>query len=100
MLGFKGEQGRPNVKPNKPAGGTGTKHSSEKRRKKKKPHVPRHKTVEIDRTVTCPVDRATLPANTVYKGTETKVVQDVIFRRDNVSFEREKYWSPSLSWPT
>lgn len=93
---LKGEQGRPNVKPNKPANGRGTDYSSEKRRKEKKPRVPHHKTVEIDRTVLCPIDPATLPPDAEYKGTETKVVQDVIFRRDNVAFEREKYWSPSL----
>ncbi len=94
---LKGEQGRPDIRPNKPAAGTGTNHSSEKRRKDKKPRVPHHKTIEVDRTVPCPVDPAALPEDAVYKGTETTVVQDVIFRRDNVAFEREKYWSPSLN---
>jgi hypothetical protein len=94
---LKGEQGRPDVKANKNKDDSNTNYSSEKRRKKKKPRVPRQKMVEIDRTVPCRVDPATLPEDAIYKGTETKVIQDVIFRRDNVAFEREKYWSPSLN---
>ena len=92
---LKGEQGRPNIKPNAKGGRSNV--SSQKRRKQKNPRVPRQKMVEVDRTVPCPVDLGTLPEDAIYKGTETKVVQDIVFRRDNVAFEREKYWSPSLN---
>lgn len=94
---LKGEQGRPNVKPNKKTGRAGTDHSSEKERKEPKPRLSHNKTIEIDRTVPCPVDPAALPPDAEYKGTETKVIQDIVFRRDNVAFEREKYYSPSLN---
>ena len=56
----------------------------------------RNKMVTVDRRQRCPVDPESLPQNAEYNGTETVVVQDVIFRRDNVAFEREKYPSPSL----
>jgi hypothetical protein len=92
---LKGEQGRPNIKPNAKGGRSNV--SSQKGRKQKKPRVPRQKMVEVDRTEPCPVDRETLPEDAVYKGTETKVIQDIVFRRDNVAFKREKYWSPSLN---
>lgn len=90
---LKGEQGRPNVPPNKPGGGP--KHSSENQRKEPKKRDLKCKAIEIDRTQLCPVDRSMLPADAQNKGIETTVIQDVIFRRDNVAFEREKFYSPS-----
>jgi len=92
---LKGEQGKPDIKPNNRTGDI----SSEKRRKnreKRKRRESRNKLVEIDRRQRCVVDSASLPDDAQYKGTETVVVQDVLFVRDNVAFDREKYWSPSL----
>lgn len=94
---LKGEQGKPDVKPN--SGGKTGDISSEKRRKnreKRKRRKGSSKPVEIDRTQRCPADGESLPADAQYKGIETVVIQDVLFLRDNVAFEREKYWSPSL----
>ena len=91
---LKGEQGKPDIKPSTKSGDI----SSEKRRKnseKRKRRKGRSKMVEVDRTQRCPIDQESLPEDAKYKGTETVVIQDVIFRRDNVAFEREKYWSPS-----
>ena len=92
---LKGEQGRPEIKPNKPAATSRPNHSSEARRREPKPRLPQQKEVTVDRTIRCPVDRITLPADAQYKGTVTTVIQDVIFSRDNVGFEREKFYSPS-----
>lgn len=93
---LKGEQGRPDIKANNKPGSNSKDHSSEKRRKQKKNRNRRKKNLEIDRTVACPVDPETLPDDAVFKGTETKVIQDIVFRRDNIVFERAKYYSPSL----
>jgi hypothetical protein len=88
-------QGKPDIKPNNRTGDI----SSEKRRKnreKRKRREGRNKLVEIDRWQRCVVDSTSLPHDGQCKGTETVVVQDVLFVRDNVAFDREKYWSPSL----
>ena len=92
---LKGEQGKPDIKPSNKTGDI----SSEKRRKNREKRKRRDRgsrLIEVDRTQRCPADPETLPADAEYKGTETVVVQDVLFVRDNVAFEREKYWSPSL----
>ena len=41
------------------------------------------------------VDPARLPPDAVFKGYENIVVQDVLFRTDNVLFRKEKFYSPS-----
>jgi hypothetical protein len=92
---LKGEQGKPDIKPSK-KGGKGTNISSEARRKQPKKRKPRSRKIEVDRTEQCAVDRSDLPDDARYKGTETVVIQDLLFKRDNVAFEREKYYSPSL----
>lgn len=93
---LKGEQGRPDIKPNNRGAGGGD-HSSEQERKKgrKQPKFKVKKKVEVDRRQPCPVDKSTLPEDAEYKGIETAVVQDLVFRRDNVAFDREKFYSPS-----
>ena len=49
----------------------------------------------IDREQMVAVDPARLPLDAVFKGYEDVVVQDVIFRTDNVLFHKEKFYSPS-----
>ena len=41
------------------------------------------------------IDPTHLPPDAVFKGYEDVVVQDVIFRTDNVLFHKEKFYSPS-----
>src|SRR3989475_8777036 len=49
----------------------------------------------IDREQVVQVDPTHLPPDAVFKGYEDVVVQDVLFRTDNVVFHREKWYSPS-----
>jgi regulator of replication initiation timing len=63
------------------------------KKRKRAPKLPR---IIIDREVDCPVDTSQLPDDAEPKGYEDKIVQDVIIQRDNIKFNREVYYSPSL----
>jgi hypothetical protein len=93
---LKGEQGRPKVQSNTPQP-PHTDHSSEQERRKPKTWSKRRKTdrIPIDRAQVVQVDPACLPPDAVFKGYEDVVVQDVIFRTDNILFHKEKFYSPS-----
>lgn len=95
---LKGEQGKPNMKANKPKPAQ-TDHSSEKERHKPKQHKKRRKkaAVHVHREQTLEVDKASLPADAEFKGYEDVVVQDIVFRADNVCFHKEKYWAASTA---
>src|SRR6266852_848278 len=89
---LKGEQGKPDMKPNKPA----THLSSEKERRESKPHHKASKQAEIkiDRVEVVKVDRERLPQDAEFKGYEEVIVQDIDIRTDNIKFRKEKYHSP------
>jgi hypothetical protein len=93
---LKGEQGKPKIKANSPKPPRAD-YSSEKERHKPKPHKKRAKkaNLKIHREQTLEVDKASLPLDAEFKGYEDVVVQDVVFRADNVCFHKEKYWADS-----
>jgi hypothetical protein len=93
---LKGEQGTPKVQSNTPQPPS-TDHSSEQERHKPKAWSKGRKTdrIPIDREQVVQVDPACLPPDAAFKGYEDVVVQDVIFRTDNVLFHKEKFYSPS-----
>ena len=93
---LKGEQGTPQVQSNTPQS-PHPDHSSEQERRKPKAWSKGRKTdrIPIDRAQVVQVDPACLPPDAVFKGYEDVVVQDVIFRTDNVLFHKEKFYSPS-----
>ena len=90
---LKGEQGKPVVRPNKPAADL----SSRKERRKSKFHKKGCKQTEIriDRIEVLKVVTELLPKDAVFKGYDEVVVQDLEFRTDNVKFRKEKFYSPS-----
>ena len=93
---LKGAQGQPTIKPN-------TAHpppkdlSSEQERRTPKAWTKGRKTdrIPIDREQVVQVDPACLPPDAQFKGYAEVVVQDVVFRTDNVLFHKEKFYSPS-----
>jgi hypothetical protein len=51
--------------------------------------------VRIDRVEVLKVDQQRLPHDAQFKGYEDVIVQDLTFCTDNVTFRKEKYYSPS-----
>jgi Transposase IS66 family len=90
---LKGEHGKPKFKANAPALDV----SSEKERHESKPHhkAKKQALVRIDRVEVLKVDQQRLPHDAQFKGYEDVIVQDLTFRTDNVTFRKEKYYSPS-----
>jgi hypothetical protein len=93
---LKGEQGKPTIKPNQPQPPRPD-HSSEQERHKSKAWSKSRKTdrIRIDRESVVAVAPESLPLDAVFKGYEEVLVQDVLFRTDNVLFHKEKFYSPS-----
>jgi hypothetical protein len=90
---LKGEQGKPKIKRNKPKPDL----SSEKQRRESKPHQKSSKQgrLKIDREEIAKVDHGQLPADAVFKGYQVVVMQDIVFRTENILFRKEKYYSKS-----
>ena len=93
---LKGEQGQPTIKPNTPQPPPKDLSSEQERRTPKAWSKGRKMDrIPIDREHVVAVDPTGLPPDAVFKGYEDVVVQDVLFRTDNVLFRKEKFYSPS-----
>jgi hypothetical protein len=92
---LKGEQGKPDIKPNKEP--PSPDHSSERERRQPTERVKRGKraTITINREEVARVDVASLPPDAKFQGYEDVVVQDLLIRTDNVLFHKEVFYSPS-----
>jgi hypothetical protein len=101
---LKGEQGKPNIRGQSKSGNGGgagnSNHSSEEdrnnRKGKNKNKGKGKKDVNIDRQVTIPLDKGSLPNDAQFKGYETRIIQDLKIITDNIEFKLEVYYSPSL----
>lgn len=93
---LKGEQGKPNIKPNRQKC-VSANHSSEPERRQPQKRKKRRKLdrVKIDRTEELDVEPERLPADAEFKGHEEVVVQDLRMDTDNVLFRKRKYYSAS-----
>ena len=92
---LKGEQGKPDLKPNTPP--PPADHSSERERRQPTERVKRGKraSITINREEVARLDPASLPEDAVFKGYEDVIVQDIVIRTDNVLFHKEVFYSPS-----
>jgi len=93
---LKGEQGKPNIKPNRQKR-VSANHSSEAERRQPRKRKKRRKLdrVKIDRTEELDVEPERLPVDAEFKGHEEVVVQDLRIDTDNVLFRKRKYYSAS-----
>jgi hypothetical protein len=93
---LKGEQGKPSIRkqtqPNKNI--SSEKERARKNRKNKKSRK-KHK-IAIDKVEICSIDNENLPADAVFKGHQSVVVQDIVIKTNNIEFKKEVYYSPSL----
>jgi hypothetical protein len=93
---LKGEQGKPNIKPNRQKC-VSANHSSEAERRQPQKRKKRRKLdrIKIDRIEELDVEPERLPADAEFKGHEEVVVQDLRIDTDNVLFRKRKYYSAS-----
>jgi len=93
---LKGEQAKPDIKPNTPRP-TATDHSSERERHTPKPWSKGRKIalLAVDREEVCLFDPATLPPDAEFKGYDDVIVQDLNLRSDTIRFRKQKFYAKS-----
>jgi len=94
---LKGEQGKPDIKPDTKEKPCNDISSEKERAKDKKPRKKRKKNqdIKINRTQYCKVDKDVLPADAEFKGYQDVTVQGIKIEPDNVLFKKEIYYSRS-----
>jgi regulator of replication initiation timing len=95
---LKGEQGQPDIKPNKKKSqSNSSNYSSEKERRKPKRRRKQSKNdkIKIDREQVLDVEADILPEDAEFKGYDEVVVQDIKIETDNIRFRKKKYHSPA-----
>lgn len=96
---LKGEQGKPGFRKQ-------TKDISSEDERNKKNQLPRGDrkkkkkrkkkgNLKISRTEICEIDKALLPADAIFKGYQSVVVQEIIIQAANIKFNKETFYSPS-----
>ena len=51
--------------------------------------------IKIDNKVNCPVEKEKLPPDSIFKGYDKVISQDIIFKRNNTEYRVEIWYSPS-----
>ena len=94
---LKGEQGKPGIRKQTRYGNQDISSEKERRKKKKKKkRLKKKHLLKVNRTVICTIDKDQLPADAVFKGYQSVIVQDIIIQPDNIKFIKSLYYSPSL----
>lgn len=97
---LKGEQGKPKIrsqtKNDKDNHSSDEDRKKRSKKKKKKNRAKKKDTIKADRSVVCTIDLANLPPDVERKGYKPVIIQDIKIATDNIEFQREIYYSPSL----
>jgi len=92
---LKGEKGKPEILPN-------TKQTLDISSKKYLGQnkgwnkEPKKDIIKIDNQILCRINKDALPADALFKGYDTVIGQDIIFKRNNTEYTVEIWYSPSL----
>jgi hypothetical protein len=96
---LKGEKGKPRIKANHSSDqATDDKPRLERRSKSHAAsgqRVPRKERIKIDREEVIKLDRSQLPPDVVHRGYRDVVIQNIIFKTDNVRYRLERVYSES-----
>lgn len=96
---LKGEQAKPDIKPNRKPPKDDDHSSEEERRRGRKPRKPKKrkklKDVKIDREEYLEVDKTVLPEDAKFQGYDPVIIQDLRIETNNVRFYRARYYSAS-----
>jgi len=96
---LKGHSSQPKIKANQ--SGSDTDETPPKPKPRPKPkesseqRPPRKKRVKIDRTETIALNRDQLPSDAQHRGYREVVIQNIIFKTDNVCYRLERFYSES-----
>ena len=93
---LKGEKGTPNIRPSKKdKNKEPSKDKMESGSKKEWQKGSKLDKIKIDREQVVKLDKTGLPDDIKFKGYDTKVIQNVMIKTDNVLYKLEKYYSKS-----
>lgn len=96
---LKGEKGKPRIKPNRSPDQAIPAEPRRERRSKSRAasgqRVPRKERIKIDREEVIKLDRSQLPPDVEHRGYRDVIVQNIIFKTDNVRYRLERVYSES-----
>ena len=96
---LKGEQGKPNIRKQSKKSSNISSEAERKKRNQAKARGKKAKNknkLTIHETQKCEIDKSTLPRDAVFKGFQPIIVQDIIIKPNNIQFDKEIFYSPSL----
>jgi len=98
---LKGEKGKPNIKA-KRSSEQATDGESQPERKSKSgaasgQRAPRRERIKIDREEVVKLERSQLPPDVTHRGYRDVIIQNIIFKTDNVRYRLERVYSESQS---
>lgn len=95
---LKGEQGKPDIrKQTKPNQNISSEKERKNKNKIKKVKRKKKNRIIVNRVEILEVEKDQLPKDSVFKGYESVIVQEIIIQTDNVEFKKATYYSPSLN---
>jgi hypothetical protein len=93
---LKGEQGKPDIKPNTKSNSKDISSQGKECEKKKHCKQPKKEHIKIHQTLEVTLKKEELPEDATFKYWDDVITQDLIFEVKNTSYKLAVYYSPSL----